>query len=118
MDHYLGLFNTPSIYALTMRLRDFLKTVKKIKSRINPKLEVEGILRTMCDARMNLCKVIAEHVLETFEGQIKIFESKIPNMVKVGGAVYYSESLLKYAPESKACTAYEDLAKELVGYEN
>lgn len=91
-----------------------MKTVKKIKSRINPKLEVEGILLTMCDARTNLCKVITEQVMETFEGQIKIFESKIPNTVKVGEAVYYSEPLLEYAPESKACCAYEDLAKELV----
>lgn len=88
-----------------------------MKSRINPKFEVEGILLTMCDSRMNLCKVITEQVMENFEGQIKIFESKIPNTVKVGEAVYYSEPLLKYAPESKACSAYEDLAKELMGYE-
>lgn len=107
----------PQLLAM-MGLQDFLKTVKKIKSRINPKLEVEGILLTMCDARTNLCKVITEQVMETFEGQINIFESKIPNTVKVGEAVYYSEPLLEYAPESKACSAYEDLAKELVGYES
>lgn len=106
----------PQLLAM-MGLQNFLKTVKKIKNRINPKLKVEGILLTMCDARTNLCKVITEQVMETFEGQIKIFESKIPNTVKVGEAVYYSESLLEYAPESKACTAYENLAKELMGYE-
>lgn len=44
----------PQLLAM-MGLQDFLKTVKKIKSRINPKLEVEGILLTMCDARTNLC---------------------------------------------------------------
>ena len=107
----------PQLLAM-MGLQDFLKTVKKIKSRINDKLDVTGILLTMCDARTNLCKVIIEQVMETFEGQIKIFESKIPNTVKVGEAVYYSEPLLEYAPESKACSAYEDLAKELVGYES
>lgn len=47
----------------------------------------------MCDSRTNLCKVITEQVMENFEGQIKIFESK-------------------------ACTAYEDFAKELMGYES
>ena len=106
----------PQLLAM-MGLQDFLKSVKKIKSRINPRLEVEGILLTMCDARMNLCKVITEQVMETFEGQIKIFDSKIPNTVKVGESVYYSEPLLEYAPESKACVAYENLAKELMGYE-
>lgn len=49
----------PQLLAM-MGLQDFLKTVKNIKSRINPKLEVEGILLTMCDARTNLCKVLTE----------------------------------------------------------
>lgn len=101
----------PQLLAM-MGLQDFLKTVKKIKSRINDKLDVSGILLTMCDARTNLCKVS-----DTFEGQIRIFDSKIPNTVKVGESVYYSEPLLEYAPECKACEAYENLAKELIAYE-
>ena len=64
--------------------------------------------------RTNLCKVITEEVTETFEGQIKIFESMIPNTVKVGESVYYSEPLVEYAPDSKACVAYNNLAKELI----
>ena len=106
----------PQLLAM-MGLQDFLKTIKKIKSRINPKLKVEGILLTMCEARTNLCKVISEQVAETFEGQIKIFNSKIPSTVKVGESVYYSEPLLEYAPETKACKAYLDFGKELIAYE-
>jgi chromosome partitioning protein len=106
----------PQLLAM-MGLQDFLKTVKKIRSRINDRLDVAGILLTMCDARTNLCKVITEQVTDTFEGQIRIFDSKIPNTVKVGEAVYYSEPLLEYAPECKACAAYENLAKELIAYE-
>lgn len=106
----------PQLLAM-MGLQDFLKTIKKIKSRINPKLEVEGILLTMCEARTNLCKVISEQVAETFEGQIKIFNSKIPSTVKVGESIYYSEPLLEYAPETKACRAYLDFGKELIAYE-
>ena len=106
----------PQLLAM-MGLQDFLKTVKKIKSRINDKLDVAGILLTMCDARTNLCKVITEQVSDTFEGQIRIFDSKIPNTVKVGESVYYSEPLLEYASECKACEAYENLAKELIAYE-
>ncbi len=107
----------PQLLAM-MGLQEFLKTIKKIRNRINPKLEVEGILLTMCEARTNLCKVISEQVAETFEGQIRIFESRIPNTVKVGESVYYSEPLLEYAPQTKACQAYLDFGKELIAYES
>ena len=107
----------PQLLAM-VGLQEFLKTIKKIKSRINPRLEVEGILLTMCEPRTNLCKVISEQVTDTFEGQIRVFESKIPNTVKVGESVYYSEPLLEYAPNTKACKAYMDFGKELIGYES
>lgn len=106
----------PQLLAM-MGLQDFLKSVKKIKSRINERLNVAGILLTMCDARTILCKTITEHVAETFQGQITIFKSKIPNTVKVGESVYYSEPLIEYAPESNACKAYERLAGEVIAYE-
>ena len=107
----------PQLLAM-MGLQDFLKTVKKIKSRLNGKLEVAGILLTMCDVRTILCKTITEQVAETFQGQIRIFGSKIPNTVKVGESVYYSEPLIEYAPESKVCRAYEQLAEEVIAYES
>lgn len=98
-------------------LQDFLKTVKKIKSRINEKLDVAGVLLTMCDARTILCKTITEQVTETFNGQIRIFKSKIPSTVKVGESVYYSEPLTEYAPGCNACKAYERLAGEVIADE-
>ena len=97
----------PQLLAM-MGLQDFLKTVKKIRARVNDRFSVAGILLTMCDARTNLCKVITEQVRDTFEGQIRIFESRIPNTVKVGESVYYSEPLIEYAPESNATKAYKN----------
>ena len=102
----------PQLLAM-MGLQDFLKTVRKIRSRINNRLSVAGILLTMCDSRTNLCKVISEEVAETFQGQIRIFESRIPTTVKVGESVYYSEPLIEYAPGNGACEAYRMLAKEV-----
>lgn len=58
-----------------------------------------------------------EQVEDTFKGQIMVFESKIPNIIKVGEFVYYSELLLKYAPVCKVCKSYENLAKELIANE-
>ena len=72
----------------------------------------------MCDARTNLCKVITEQLTDTFDGQIRIFKSIIPNTVRVGESIYYSEPLLEYAPENKACKAYRNLAEEVVGDES
>lgn len=106
----------PQLLAM-MGLQDFLKSVKKIKNRLNEKLNVAGILLTMCDARTILCKTITEQVQETFQGQIQIFKSKIPNTVKVGESVYYSEPLVEYAPDCNACRAYDRLAGEVIAYE-
>ena len=73
----------PQLLAM-MGLQDFIRTVKKVRSRLNDRLQISGILLTMCDARTNLCKVITEQLTETFDGQIRIFKSIIPNTVKVG----------------------------------
>lgn len=106
----------PQLLAM-MGLQDFLKTVKKIKSRLNDRLDISGILLTMCDARTILCKTITEQVQETFQGQVRIFKSKIPNTVKVGESVYYSKPLIEYAPDCNACRAYERLAGEVIAHE-
>lgn len=73
---------------------------------------------TMCDARTILCKTISEQVEETFQGQVRIFMSKIPNTVKVGESIYYSVPLAEYAPESNVCKAYVRLAGEVIEHES
>lgn len=104
----------PQLLAM-MGLQDYLKTVAKIKNRINPRVNVAGILLTMCDARTNLCKLVTEQVLETFEGQIRVFQTKIPNTVKVGESIYYSMPLMEYSPRCSAAIAYEKFGRELMG---
>lgn len=101
----------------TMGLQDFIRTVKKVRSRLNDRLQIAGILLTMCDARTNLCKVITEQLTDTLMDRSG-FKSIIPNTVKVGESIYYSEPLLEYAPENKACKAYRNLAEEVVGDES
>lgn len=94
-------------------MQDFLKTVKKVKRRINGGLEVEGILLTMCERRTNLCKTVTQEVRESFEGKIKVFANCIPSTVKVGEAVYYGEPLCEYMPGSEVCEAYRNVAGEI-----
>ncbi|MBQ6089867.1 MAG: ParA family protein [Lachnospiraceae bacterium] len=101
-----------------MGLKDFLKTVSKVKKRINPNLEVAGILLTKCDNRTNLCKVITDEVEDAYKDKLMVFHSRIPKTVKVGEAIYYGMSVEEYDPKSPAGVAYSEFAKELVGYES
>ena len=106
----------PQLLAM-MGLQDFLRTVMKIKRRINPKLDIAGILLTMCEKRTTLCKVLTEEVTENFGEQIRVFETQIPSTVKVGESIYYGKPLEQYSPKASAGVAYRKLAKELISYE-
>lgn len=94
-------------------VNELLKTVQKIKKRVNSKLKVKGILLTMCDNRTNLYKTLTEQVEEMFQGRIKVFQTKIPKTVKVGEAIYSGQSIKKYAKGSSVDVAYDNLAKEI-----
>lgn len=106
----------PQLLAM-MGLQDFLRTVGKIRKRINPKLGIAGILLTMCETRTKLCRVLTEEVEENFQEQIRVFETKIPNTVKVGESVYYNLPVVQYSPKTSAGVAYRRFAKELISYE-
>ena len=106
----------PQLLAM-MGLQDFLRTVGKIKKRINPTLTIAGILLTMCDSRTTLCKVLTEEVIGSFQGQIRIFNSRIPSTVKVGESIYYSMPIALYSKKASAGVAYRKFAKELIAYE-
>ena len=100
-------------YLSTTGLQALLKTCSKIRRRFNPSLGIAGILLTMCERRTNLCKVISQQIREEYQAAVPVFTASIPMTVKVGEAVYYSRSVLEYAPQSSAAVAYEQAAKEL-----
>lgn len=106
----------PQLLAM-MGLHDYLKTVA-IRNRINPKVNVAGILLTMCDSRTNLCKVVTEQLMETLKEKVRIFQTKIPNTVKVREAIYYSMPLMEYSPRCSATVAYKNFGRELIVYED
>lgn len=91
-----------------------LKTIVKLKKRINPQVTFEGILLTMFEERTNLSKSILEMIEESYGENIKIFKTRIPKSVKVGEANLQSMSIVDYMPDHKASRAYENFAKELI----
>jgi len=96
-----------------VEIGELLKTIQKIKKRVNSKLKVQGILLTMCENRTNLSKTLTEQVEEMFQKKIKVFQTKIPKTVKVGEAIYSGQSIKKYAKGSSVDIAYDNLAKEI-----
>ena len=94
-------------------ISELLKTIQKIKKRVNASLTIKGILLTMCDNRTNLSKLLTQQVEEMYQGKIEVFQTKIPKTVKVGEAIYSGQSIKKYAKGSSVDIAYDNLAKEI-----
>ena len=92
---------------------ELLKTIQKIKKRVNESLTIKGILLIMCDNRTNLSKLLTQQVEEMYQGKIEVFQTKIPKTVKVGEAIYSGQSIKKYAKGSSVDIAYDNLAKEI-----
>lgn len=89
-----------------------LNTIKIIKSKLNPLLEIEGFLLTMFDNRLRLANQVYAEVKKHFEGMV--FDSVITRNVRLSEAPSHGKPVLLYDAESKGSTNYIDLAKELI----
>lgn len=89
-----------------------LESMKRVKSRLNPSLEIFGILLTMYDGRTTLSRQVAAEVRNYFGSQV--FETIIPRTVKLSEAPSYGMPITQYDPSGKGAAAYVELAKEVV----
>lgn len=101
-------------YLSAKGLELLLRSIIRVKKRINPVIEVSGILLTMYTERMRLSKEILSIIQQAYGEHIHIFESKIPVSVKVGEANLKSKSTIEYDPKNKVSNAYVDFARELM----
>ncbi|MFN8369991.1 MAG: ParA family protein [Bacteriovoracaceae bacterium] len=93
-------------------LTQLLNTARLIKSSLNPKIYLEGILLTMFDARNNLHKQVAGEIHEHFKDQV--FQTVIPRNVKLSECPSFGKPIILYDIESKGSEAYFSLAKEII----
>jgi chromosome partitioning protein len=93
-------------------LGKLLNTTKIIQSRLNPELEIEGILLTMYDSRLRLANQIVEEVKTHF--QKMVFETIIPRNIKLGEAPSFGKPAILYDGDSKGAISYLNLATEIV----
>ena len=89
-----------------------LNTIKIIKSKLNPELEIEGFLLTMYDSRLRLANQVYEEVKRHFEDMV--FTTVIQRNIKLSEAPSYGQPVLLYDPDSKGSYHHMQLAKELI----
>ena len=93
-------------------LSDLVQTVKKVRAHLNPKLEIEGLLRTMYDPRNTLAQNVAAE-LERHFGE-RLYRTLIPRNVRLAEAPSHGVPALKLEVKSKGAVAYLALAGEVV----
>ncbi|MDE7380899.1 MAG: AAA family ATPase [Muribaculaceae bacterium] len=93
-------------------ISQLLNTIRIIKSRLRPSLEIEGFLLTMYDARLRLANQIYEELKSHF-GKM-VFENVIPRNIKLSESPSHGLPVILYDPDSRGAIAYTELARELI----
>ena len=93
-------------------LSALLETIEALKAKLNPGLEIEGVLRTMFDARNNLANAVSAD-LEKHFGE-KVFTTVVPRNVRLAEAPSYGQSIVGYDRASRGAIAYLGLAVEVI----
>lgn len=93
-------------------ISQLLNTIRIIKSRLRPSLEIEGFLLTMYDARLRLANQIFEELKGHFGDMV--FTTVIPRNIKLSESPSHGLPVMLYDPESRGAIAYAQLAKELL----
>ena len=89
-----------------------LESMKRVKSRLNPSLDIYGILLTMYDSRTILSKQVADEVRDYF-GRL-VFSTPIPRTVKLSEAPSFGQPITQYDPRGRGSLSYIELAKEVI----
>lgn len=103
-------------YLSVKGLQQLIKTIYTVKRRLNPKLDIEGILLTMVDVRTNNAKDIVTDVNEVYGKNIPVFPVEIPLSVRAAEISSVAKSIYDYDPKGKAAYAYMSLTKEVLAH--
>lgn len=93
-------------------LSALMDTLRNIQETVNPKLKLEGILRTMFDRRSRLTRDVSDQLLEYFPD--KVFRTCIPRNIRLAEAPSYGVPVLTYDKSSRGAVAYFALAGEMI----
>ncbi len=91
-------------------LSDLMSTLRMVKRRINPRLEIFAVALTMYDGRTNFCAQVAEEVRRHFPG--KVFSTVIPRNIRLAEAPSHGIPVTAYDKSSRGSQAYKAMAEE------
>ena len=94
-------------------LAQLVRTLDTVRARVNPALQIEGIVFTLFDGRTTLTAQVRAEVERYFKGQV--FTTVIPRNIRLSEAPSHGRSILQYDLRSPGAVAYLELAKEVVG---
>lgn len=92
-------------------LSDLMATLRMVKRRINPSLNIFGVALTMYDGRTNFCAQVAEEVRRHFPG--KVFTSVVPRNIRLAEAPSHGIPVTAYDRSSRGAVAYKAMAEEI-----
>jgi chromosome partitioning protein len=92
-------------------LSDLVNTIKKVRTHLNPTLEIEGLLRTLFDTRNMLAQQVSAQLVTHFGD--KVYRTVIPRNIRLAEAPSYGLPALIYDRASKGAQAYVELAEEI-----
>lgn len=93
-------------------LTKLVQTIQIVSERINPATRISGVLITMYDKRKNICKEVAEKVINHF-GE-KVFKTKIRENVKLAESPSFGQTIFEFAINSHGAEDYKKLAREIL----
>lgn len=93
-------------------LSQLMNSVRRVKRQYNDKLDIEGVLLTMYDGRLNLTQQVVDEVKRYFPR--KVFATVVPRTVRLSEAPSFGKPVLYFDRTSKGSTAYEALAMEII----
>jgi chromosome partitioning protein len=93
-------------------LSDLMGTLRMVKKRMNPRLDIFGVALTMYDGRTNFCAQVAEEVRRHFPG--KVFSTVVPRNIRLAEAPSHGLPVYAYDKFSRGSKAYEAMAEEFI----
>ena len=94
-------------------LADLMNTMRMVKKRINPRLEIFGVALTMFDGRTNFSTQVAQEVRRHFPG--KVFATVVPRNIRLAEAPSHGLPVTVYDRSSRGAVAYRAMAEEIAG---
>ena len=93
-------------------LSQLLNTIDLVRTSLNPKLDVYGVLLTMYDKRNALAQQVVDEVRNNFPG--RVFQAVIPRSTTLASAPSHGKTIYQFDPDSKGAQAYRALAEEVI----